>query len=146
MAAIFKRVYVLVCLVALTSAAPQFKPALRARQTLDSSSVATPTTSIPPNPSETVPLASDDPNYQAYPQGGPGPAQPIRGNLGASILGPQNIPLQQQNPDVIAPPTTDNGVVCVLPTRSLFLFRHFSFLFFQTKCKVALFPERDPSL
>ncbi|EIM91694.1 uncharacterized protein STEHIDRAFT_182922 [Stereum hirsutum FP-91666 SS1] len=30
---------------------------------------------------------------------------------GANILGPMNIPLAQQNPDVIAPPTTDHGVV-----------------------------------
>ena len=37
--------------------------------------------------------------------------QPIRGTLGASILGPQNLALQQQNPDLLAPPTTDHGTV-----------------------------------
>ena len=57
--------------------------------------------------------ASDDPNYQAYPPGTSGPAQPIRGDLGAEIIGPQNIPIQQQNPDVVAPPSTDSGDVCV---------------------------------
>ncbi len=40
--------------------------------------------------------------------------QPIRGSLGATILGPQNIPIGQQNPDLLAPPTTDAGTVYVL--------------------------------
>ncbi|KAF8889600.1 RmlC-like cupin domain-containing protein [Infundibulicybe gibba] len=35
--------------------------------------------------------------------------QPIRGNLGATILGPQNKPLELENADLFAPPTTDNG-------------------------------------
>ena len=35
----------------------------------------------------------------------------IRDTLGASILGPQNIPIDQQNPDLLAPPTTDAGTV-----------------------------------
>jgi hypothetical protein len=63
---------------------------------------------------DTVPLASDDPNYLAYPPGTSGPAQPIRGDLGAAIIGPQNTPIQQQNPDIIASPSTDSGNVCVL--------------------------------
>jgi hypothetical protein len=66
--------------------------------------------------SETVPPSSDDPNNPVYPPDSSGPAQPIRGNLGATILGPQNIPLQQQNPDALAPPTTDHGTVYVFPT------------------------------
>ena len=78
----------------------------------------------PPPPSQTVPPASDNPNYPVYPPGVPGPAQPIRGALGAAILGPQNIPVQQQNPDILAPPSTDNGDVCVLPLSnfSVYLF------------------------
>jgi hypothetical protein len=39
--------------------------------------------------------------------------QPVRGTTGASILGPQNVPLGQQNPDLLAPPRTDEGTVCV---------------------------------
>lgn len=70
-----------------------------------------PSISIITPPSATVPPASDDPNYQAYPPGTSGPAQPVRGNLGADIIGQQNIPIQKQNPDVLAPPTTDNGDV-----------------------------------
>jgi hypothetical protein len=69
--------------------------------------------SSPPSPSATVPPASDDPNYPAYPPGTSGPAEPIRGSLGAAILGPQNLPIQQQNPDIVAPPSTDSGDVCV---------------------------------
>jgi hypothetical protein len=37
-----------------------------------------------------------------------------RGGLGASILGPTNPALEQQNPDFLAPPTTDNGDVSVI--------------------------------
>jgi|SRR6267154_5017857 len=76
--------------------------------------VRSPSISVVSAPSATVAPASDDPNYQAYPPGTSGPAQPVRGDLGANIIGPQNIPIQQQNPDVLAPPSTDNGVVCVI--------------------------------
>ncbi|KAK0462357.1 oxalate decarboxylase [Desarmillaria tabescens] len=34
-----------------------------------------------------------------------------RGKLGASIMGPDNIPMDLQNPDFLAPPTTDSGSV-----------------------------------
>lgn len=37
--------------------------------------------------------------------------QPERDRLGASILGPQNVPVELQNPDQLAPPSTDNGPV-----------------------------------
>ncbi len=37
--------------------------------------------------------------------------QPIRGSLGATILGPQNVAIDIQNPDILAPPTTDSGTV-----------------------------------
>ncbi|MDX6471479.1 MAG: oxalate decarboxylase, partial [Gaiellaceae bacterium] len=36
-----------------------------------------------------------------------GAPQPIRGSDGAPILGPRNEPLEQQNPDLLAPPSTD---------------------------------------
>jgi hypothetical protein len=76
--------------------------------------VRSPSISTVSPPSATVAPASDDPNYQAYPPGTSGPAEPVRGDLGANIIGAQNIPIQQQNPDVLAPPTTDNGDVCVI--------------------------------
>src|SRR5215204_3798572 len=38
-----------------------------------------------------------------------GVPQPVRGDLGASILGPTNVPLQRENPDLLASPDTDAG-------------------------------------
>lgn len=35
--------------------------------------------------------------------------QPISGELGASIMGPSNIPRELENPDVLVPPRTDHG-------------------------------------
>jgi oxalate decarboxylase len=40
-----------------------------------------------------------------------GEAHPIRGDLGASILGPRNIPLEGENPDQLASPYTDSGTI-----------------------------------
>lgn len=67
------------------------------------------TTSTSAVPSSTVPLAIDDPNGIAWDMTTAEDVQPVRGSLGGSILGPQNVPLQQQNPDILAPPTTDAG-------------------------------------
>jgi len=40
-----------------------------------------------------------------------GEARPIRGDLGASILGPRNLPLERENPDQLASPYTDSGTI-----------------------------------
>jgi len=40
-----------------------------------------------------------------------GQPQPIRGERGASIMGPRNIPLELENPDLLASPYTDAGTV-----------------------------------
>jgi oxalate decarboxylase len=37
--------------------------------------------------------------------------QPIRGDRGAAILGPRNIPLERENPDLLASPSTDAGTI-----------------------------------
>jgi oxalate decarboxylase len=37
--------------------------------------------------------------------------RPIRGSEGASVLGPHNVPLERENPDLLAPPSTDSGPV-----------------------------------
>ena len=37
--------------------------------------------------------------------------EPIRSDLGASIIGPRNLPLEGQNPDQLAAPVTDSGTV-----------------------------------
>jgi oxalate decarboxylase len=39
------------------------------------------------------------------------PPQPIRGDRGASIMGPHNVPLERENPDVLASPYTDAGTI-----------------------------------
>ena len=36
---------------------------------------------------------------------------PIRGDRGATILGPRNIPLERENPDLLASPYTDSGTI-----------------------------------
>jgi len=38
-------------------------------------------------------------------------SQPIKGNRGASILGPRNVPLERENPDLLASPYTDAGTI-----------------------------------
>ncbi|KAI5996246.1 putative oxalate decarboxylase/oxidase [Pisolithus albus] len=69
-------------------------------------------TSSAPAPSPTVPYASNDPNYPRWnPRSNDTVPEPSRGGLGATILGPQNRLLDLQNPDALAPPTTDNGDV-----------------------------------
>ncbi len=37
--------------------------------------------------------------------------QPIRNGLGASILGPHNVPVERENPDLLASPSTDSGTI-----------------------------------
>ncbi|KAF7790294.1 hypothetical protein EIP86_001248 [Pleurotus ostreatoroseus] len=59
----------------------------------------------------TLAYASDEANGMTWQIGTDEDVQPIRGSLGASILGPQNTALDQQNPDLLAPPTTDHGTV-----------------------------------
>ncbi|KAH9922697.1 oxalate decarboxylase [Fomitopsis serialis] len=62
-------------------------------------------------PSETVALASDNPNGILWNTTTDTNPQPIRGQLGGTILAQQNVPLQQQNPDLLAPPTTDQNTI-----------------------------------
>jgi oxalate decarboxylase len=42
---------------------------------------------------------------------GDGLPQPIRGELGAAIMGPRNVPLERENPDLLAGPDTDSGTI-----------------------------------
>jgi len=55
--------------------------------------------------------ATSPPDTIVFGSGVPGSAQPIRDGRGASILGPENIPIQKENPDILAPPITDHGDV-----------------------------------
>ena len=65
----------------------------------------------------TVPYASDDPNYWLWNSTETtSDPQPQRGTLGGNIMGPQNVEMDRQNPDILAPPTTDSGTVYVAAT------------------------------
>jgi oxalate decarboxylase len=45
------------------------------------------------------------------PSAGDGLPQPIQGGVGATILGPHNVPLERENPDLLASPQTDHGTI-----------------------------------
>ncbi|KEP51821.1 oxalate decarboxylase [Rhizoctonia solani 123E] len=62
-------------------------------------------------PSPTVPYASDELNESYLNKFQNELPVPIRGSKGASILGPQNVAIDRQNPDLLTPPTTDHGSV-----------------------------------
>ncbi|KIK54812.1 hypothetical protein GYMLUDRAFT_48365 [Collybiopsis luxurians FD-317 M1] len=58
----------------------------------------------------TVPFASTNPNEPLWNNDSPNSVpSPQRGTLGAPILGPDNVPIDLQNADLFAPPSTDNG-------------------------------------
>ncbi|KAF8526323.1 oxalate decarboxylase [Hysterangium stoloniferum] len=62
-----------------------------------------------PTPNTTPPSSdANDSFFQKFQSEKP---EPIRGSLGASILGPQNVALDRQSPDLLAPPSTDEGSV-----------------------------------
>lgn len=65
-----------------------------------------------PPVSATVAPAPDDPNQVLWTDASTGiTPEAQRGTLGTNILGPQNIPLELQNADLLAPPSTDAGTV-----------------------------------
>lgn len=88
--------------------------ALAAPAALDTSSTSTllsSSTSSAPSEAQTVPPASDDPNYPEWSQDTNATVEAERGTLGATILTDEDIQIEQQNPDSVAPPTTDNGIL-----------------------------------
>lgn len=95
-------------------------------------------------PAETVPLASDNANGILWLPDTNIIPQAMRGPLGANILGPQNIPIDRQNADLLAPPTTDAGNVYV-PRASRDTSRAAVHLCTQSKRQVAVQSEPQPS-
>ncbi|KAL5526655.1 hypothetical protein ACEPAF_8379 [Sanghuangporus sanghuang] len=73
------------------------------------SSVPASAISSAPSEEQTVAPASDNPNNQVFPPDADGTPEAINGGLGSSIIFPDNTELDQQNPDFIAPPSTDHG-------------------------------------
>ncbi|KAF8963158.1 oxalate decarboxylase [Flammula alnicola] len=68
-------------------------------------------TSTAPSETATVPSISLDPNEPLWNASVAEVPQAIRGSLGATILGPTDAAIVKQNPDLLAPPTTDHGDV-----------------------------------
>ncbi|ETW82806.1 CUPIN, Germin, oxalate decarboxylase [Heterobasidion irregulare TC 32-1] len=120
----------LLCAVLLAisvSAAPASNPsaatsstALASPVSVSNSTDSTASVSGPPSatsdasaasPSPTVPFASDDPNTVIFSPGADVQPEAQRGTLGSTVIGPQNVQIDRQNPDFLAPPTTDNGDV-----------------------------------
>ncbi|KAI5122517.1 hypothetical protein M0805_005245 [Coniferiporia weirii] len=59
----------------------------------------------------TAGAASDSPNDQAFPQGTTETPEAINGQLGGTVIAPDDTVIDQQNPDILAPPSTDSGTV-----------------------------------
>ncbi|KAI5114904.1 hypothetical protein M0805_008640, partial [Coniferiporia weirii] len=59
----------------------------------------------------TVLPASDALNNPVWPQDTTKIPEPINEALGATILTPDDVQLDRQNPDLFAPPTTDEGLI-----------------------------------
>ncbi|GJJ10006.1 hypothetical protein Clacol_004232 [Clathrus columnatus] len=77
-------------------------------------STSTPTktsTSTAATSSFTAGLTSDDPNDSFINEFQNETPEAIRGSLGATVIGPQNIDLDRQSADFLAPPSTDAGSV-----------------------------------
>ena len=62
-------------------------------------------------PSATVVPISLNPNEPLWNASVIDTPQAIRGSLGATVIGPTNPEIVKQNPDLLAPPTTDAGTV-----------------------------------
>ncbi|KAJ7190749.1 putative oxalate decarboxylase/oxidase [Mycena pura] len=97
-------------LSAFVSAAPAHSSEPVTSSTTLSSVPAVSETSSAAEATATVAFASTDPNLPLWSLDSGSPA-PVRESLGAPILGPSNFPLEQENPDLLAPPTTDAGSV-----------------------------------
>ncbi|EJF64740.1 oxalate decarboxylase [Dichomitus squalens LYAD-421 SS1] len=93
-----------------TNASPAASAAPDASGSVSAAARGTPSgTQISP-PDATVPPASDDPNNVIFQPNAPDVnPQPIRGQLGAPTITNENIPVDVQNPDLLAPPSTDHG-------------------------------------
>ena len=76
-----------------------------------SSSPSDTSTSTLLEPSATVVPISLNPNEPLWNASVVDTPQAIRGSLGATVIGPTNPEIVKQNPDLLAPPTTDAGSV-----------------------------------
>ena len=77
----------------------------------DSDSVSGTSTSTILPPIATVSPISLNPNEALWNASVVDTPQAIRGSLGATVIGPTDPAIVKQNPDLLAPPTTDAGTV-----------------------------------
>lgn len=88
----------------------KFTTSILAAVFLATSALAAPAGTAPA-PEATAPYANTDPNKVLWTETQGMYPQPVRGNLGAPMLGPQNVVIDLQNADLLAPPSTDAGTV-----------------------------------
>ncbi|ELU37097.1 putative oxalate decarboxylase [Rhizoctonia solani AG-1 IA] len=108
------RIYLALALVLSTSVLGAPAPAVESNTSstrLPSAPAHPSPTTDPSYPSPTVPYASNELNESFLSKFRDEVPEPIRGSKGANILGPQNVEIDRQNPDLLAPPTTDSGSV-----------------------------------
>lgn len=89
-----KAVFAAICMAGMVSAAPAGTVVASAAEA-----------------SSTAPYASENANRVLWSETDASTPQPIRDTLGTTILGPQNVEVDLQNPDLLAPPSTDAGTV-----------------------------------
>lgn len=90
----------------------KFATSILAAVCLAASTCAAPAGTVAaPASTPTAPYASENSNQILWTENEDLTPQPIRGSLGATILGPQNVQADLQNADLFAPPSTDSGTV-----------------------------------
>ena len=92
----------------------KFATSIFAAVCLATSALAAPAgTAAAPASSPTAPYASENSNQILWTETSNTAPQAIRGGLGGTVLGPQNVEIDLQNADLLAPPSTDAGTVYV---------------------------------
>ena len=99
------------CAVALLLVLSSIPSAVSAPPQVFSSSPSGTSTSTILEPSATVVPISLNPNEPLWNASVVDTPQAIRGSLGATVIGPTDAEIVKQNPDLLAPPTTDAGTV-----------------------------------
>ena len=109
----FATCYLALLLSSSAFAAPAASSA--ASSAVVASSVVPSATSSAAVATATVPYISLNPNYPLWGASGETSEEEApsaqRGTLGASVIGPTDSSIVLQNPDLLAPPTTDGGSV-----------------------------------
>jgi len=98
---------------AISSIVPAASHSSSAKPSSTTKSSTVSVTSSAPASSATLPFIDLDPNGPLWGPDETNP-QPIRGSLGATIMGPDDIDTARNNPDLIAAPSTDHGSVYVI--------------------------------